>query len=242
MTSVVIERHLFFRSPTGGHLRWTEFSPKEAHVHRFECGCTANAKTLSSGVPESMRQSVTVSDGDAGLSLGTGWLTFGKLGGKDHAYFRFNPVERSVSIEITMPGHGLVDCFFADLYYGSSIDTSSFMNGHSSTSLDLSDVSEKHWLHACRWGKERKQLLSSPSEAILLSAAYDLHEHIQLASGGYVADLSSPVDVLRSLVEADSVLLGYFQALRDLLTPIAVDIRSTEIFRLAVVLDQEVSK
>lgn len=240
--SVVIERHLFFRSPSGGNLRWTEFSPKEAHVHHLECCCTKNAKDLPPGVPKSVQQTVTVSDGDAWLSLGSGWLTFGKLGAKDHAYFRFNPLERSVDIEITLPGHGSVDCFFAHLYYGSSVDTSTLMNGHSPTRLDLLDVAERHWLHACLWGKEGKRLLSSPSEVAILDLAYGLHERIQLASADYVADLSSPVDDLRSLVEIDSILLEHFMVLRDLLAPIAADIRSTEIFKLTVELDREVGK
>jgi hypothetical protein len=240
--SVVVERYSFFQRPGGGLARWTETSPIEAHIHHFECGCTTNAKTRPLGEPKSVQQTVTVSAGDAALSLGTGWLTFKKAGWEDHKYFMFNPSERSMKIEIMLPGYGLVDCFFAHLYYGSSVDTSMLMNGHSPTRLDLSDVAGKHWLHACCLGKEVKRHLSSPAETALLDAAYGLHERIQLTSARYVADLSSPVDVLREHVEADPALLADFLALRDLLGPIAADIRSTEIFKLTSDLDREVDR
>ncbi len=246
MVTVTVERHMFFRRPGGGHLRWTETSPKappeKKHTHHFECNCTSNTEDRPSGDPESIRQSVTLSDRGADLPVGSGWLTFGKLGSKDHAYFMFDLTQKHLGVEITLPGHGPVDCFFASLYYGIPADTSRFMNGHAPTTLDLSGVADRHWMRACFWGKESMRTMSSPSEMTLLDQAYDLHERIQRASVAYVGDLSSSVDGLRVRAEADSALLRDFVALRDLMAPVVAEVRSTEIFKLASEIDEEIQK
>jgi hypothetical protein len=224
-------------------LRWIETSPPHEHdLH--ECNCTKNAKERPSGEPKTIQQTVTLSTVECSLYLGMNWLTFGKLGGEDHTYFRFHSRERSVRIEMTLPGppQGLVNAFFANLYHGNAIDTSCFINGHSPTSLDLSDLGEKYWLHACWWGQEGVRLLSDKSEMELWNKAFTLYERIRQISEPLLFDHVSSVDDVRDHLETKADLLLDFETLRDVLLPLVTDMRSSELFRLGNELDQEVER
>jgi hypothetical protein len=175
MNEISVTRYSFFKGETQT-LRFAEHAPPKEECDHPICNCTRHVAERPAGEPLQVTQSIVMTK-DAPykkteFDLSTGWLTFhwdiapedkGKCMSKwrrededEHAYFMFNTKQRSVRIEMAMPGYKTVDCFFANLYMGNEIDISRFYNGHSpSTVVDLSKISAGDvWLHENGFGTE----------------------------------------------------------------------------------------
>jgi hypothetical protein len=182
---------------SGRNFRFTEHAPPKAECDHPICHCTANVCVRPAGEPSSVNQYIYLTPLQLGklrteFDLSNGWLTFRwditpeeikrciyeRESDKHdpHAYFMFHPGQRSVNIEMMVPGYGLTDYFFADLYMGKKIDTSKFINGHSPSDkvnlsgsahqLSLSPISDEDlWLYRCGWGVEAMRFLSAGEEA-----------------------------------------------------------------------------
>lgn len=232
--TVKVKRHSFFDAPEGGHLRWTESAPP-GPPHGFECGCTKNAHVRPPGSPTQVNQQIEVGDERGTYELRGDWLTFGRRTARDpHSYFIFRPNERSIQIEITLPGYKYADHFFANLYWGRDIDTSRFMNGHAPTRLDVGREvrHDDLWVHECCWGKEALKVLRDPQELQLWRHAHDLVTEIRLSSIPLM-DKTVPVEQIREAALLDQRLLGNVKALMDLLEPVHLNVRATELFSAA---------
>lgn len=234
---IAVERFSFFDVQGGHHLRYVEHSPPEFHRDHAECGCTKNVSSRPSGRPSNVHQEFYVDDPAYCHQLSRRWLTFGATNGA-HAYFMFGGArsisESSVKIEITMPGHGLTDCFFGSLYLGNRIDVSRFVNGHSPSEIvKLDEIApDQLWVHDCNWGREAIRHLPDDQEAVAWRNVFALVRKIDEQVMPLIADLESSVDALRARLEANDKLVMAAYRLKDRLSTIIVNFRESELFHI----------
>lgn len=230
--NVSVERYLFFPRSDGGHLRWAETHPHRDHAEGMVCSCTSNAETRPKGAPSESQQTVTILGDNVCLDLreDSFWIVFGKRH-KDHRYFIFNLNQPSVTVE-ALEGHGVTEYFNAHLFFGLDIDTSTLMNGHSPTRLNLSSVTGQYWLHECSWGKEGLRVLTSEPEIALWNRAFELRDKIYSEAKPYLLDKTGEVANIHQWVSTDKKLLEAVNELFALLQPMALNLPDTELFKL----------
>ena len=186
MSELQVTRYSFFKGDTQT-LRFAEHAPPKDECNHPICNCTRHVAERPAGEPHQVTQSIILTK-DAPykkteFDLSTGWLTFRwDLSPEDekkcvstwrrededhHAYFMFNHKQRSVRIEIAVPGYPPGDYIFPHLYMGNQIDISTFFNGHSpSTVVDLSKLStEDVWIHENGFGTEAILIYDDNDEA-----------------------------------------------------------------------------
>ena len=211
-----VYRHLFFTKNFSPTLRFTEHAPPKEEYDHAICNCTKHVAERPKGEPRQISFGIQLAGEDVEFGLINGWLTFNwEMAPKDkiklvypfdrdntkqHAYFMFNPKERSVSIEITMPGVGNVDCFFAHLYMGNKIDISRFFNGHSQSKIvDLSKIpDEAIWLHCCNYIGERIEFIESAESQAWRDMLIRMEQLFQLMSK-YEVSLVPVEDILQEV-------------------------------------------
>lgn len=233
---ISVERSSFYQRLGSHTLRWTESAPPRQHQH-LECGCTKNAEARPDEEPDEIKQGLEIREGDAIYVLTSDWLVFENFARAPHGYFRFNPKQYSIKIEVVRSDD---DVHFADLFYGNEIDTSRFMNGSWPTKLDLDHVAHKLWLHGCHWGEEAIRLLPQEiPEHNLWIEAMTIYRHINRLGASYCADLVTPVEELRQKVQGDEKLLQEVRELTKLLRPIYDNYEKTAVCCLQAEIDQE---
>lgn len=170
---IEVKRYSFFKSSEGNNLRYTECSPfVECEDHQI-CNCTKNVKIKPEGAPFQISTSVSLSsdiDGkemileknDRNYNYTIKWDD--KELERPHAYF-FH-LKDGFKIEISKKGYGLVDCFFGNLYFGNTVDTSKLMNGHAPSKLTgLSFLKPQDvWVYDCCWGNEAAKIFEDSEE------------------------------------------------------------------------------
>ena len=236
--NIYVERHSFYRSKTGHALRFTDVSPESARKQYMECGCTKTAHERPEGNPDSFSAGYHLDTEDTECNLGGGWLTFWtppeKERKKGHAYFMFGGSQSSLRIEITMEGYRYADCFFAKLFLGNQIDTSTLINGHMPSHIDLSKVRpETLWMQGDCWGDEEIRVMEDSKEIALWTDAMTLFTRIHKAMEPFRTDTTTSVDLLRERLESDYSLRADVARLRELLAPVVENPKGTEMFRLS---------
>ena len=164
-------------------------------------------------------------------------------GDEDHAYFRFDDRERSVSVEVTSPGFGLIGVALTSVHLGNRIDTSRFFNGHSpSRVVDLGGIAtDQVWIHG-HPHEDAMRLLDDPGETAALREVFQRAGEVRRLARPHVLAQAAPVDAVRVAVEADHALAGEATELRRLPRPFALAIEGTELFRRAGEIEAEAEK
>ena len=233
-----VERYSFYEDPTSHQtLRYSEVAPPDPHEHEGAiCGCTRAVLTKPVLIPREVKQRLNFISPMFEFPINTGQVTFGRLGDPaGHAYFWFRlPRETSIQIEITLPGYGVNNHFFATLMKGNACDSSRLFNGHSpSRAFDFTKMHpDMLYVYSCGiGGREALKLLQTP-ETSLWNSAFRLVAQAQERTRLLSQDCMSPVDWLRLQLEADPHLREAILATRELLAPVAANLRDTELFRL----------
>ena len=234
-----------------------------AHQHGFECGCTQDLSERPAKAPESIRQEIRISWDDCVIALedevAEPWVTFRKAkdteswiahrqaGGaevdEDHAYIRFSSQQDEAKIEVTSPGFGLIGCVLIDLFLGNQIDISRLYNGHSlSRIVDLSKIMpDQVWIHTSM-PKEAMRRVKDAEEMTAIRGAFQLAREIRLLARMYLTEQTISVDDIRNAIEHDGRLLTAATNLRQSLSPFALDVENTELFRLAQEMEAEMTR
>lgn len=172
-----IERHEFFRTPDGRHLRYTSHWPEgTCGAPVFECGCTKTAAERPKGDPEDVQtiveyrgtidgMRVVYSSWFGGLSLYPGGAETSR---ENHMYAWVDgnrvQVEVGVGWEPRITDREWLDqLLLSHVYVGPPAPKhlATMYNGHSPTRLDLSEIGPNSvWMHRCNWGHERMEKLS----------------------------------------------------------------------------------
>jgi hypothetical protein len=259
--NVKVVRYNFFRQERGPILRFTEHSPAcEEHDHQI-CNCTKNVKERPEGVPSSVNQNILLENKDneliksfsgitAEFSLSSLETTFrweldeaikdglcedSPVTKKAQAYFYFNrnEINNHISVTITLPGYGNVDCFFGHVFFGNDVDTSRLMNGHApSRIIDLSKIKPNQiWVHDCNWGGEAVEFLKENEEFNLWWEIKNKVDNIKKMSEPFVNDKDISVDELRLRVEFNKELLTEVEAVIEKYKIILLNLKNTELFR-----------
>jgi hypothetical protein len=235
----MVERYSFYEDPDSGQtLRFAEVAPPDPHEHEGQiCGCTRAVATKPSTIHREVKQRLSFVSPGFEFPINTGQVTFGRLGDPaGHAYFWFRlPKEPSIQIEITLPGYGRSDHFFATLMKGNQCDSSQLFNGHSPSRVyDFSKIDpDALYLYSCGvGGREALRFFETPGEVALWNGAFEqvkiAQERVRLLS----EDCMSPADWLRVQLEQDPLLREATLATRELLAPVAANLRDTELFKL----------
>jgi hypothetical protein len=167
-----------------------------------------------------------------------------------HAYFMFHPAQRSVKIQVMVPGYGLTDYFFADLYMGNQIDVSKFINGHSASEmvnlsgtahkLSLSPItSEDLWLHKCNWGVEAMRVFGDSEEARAWRDAIIRMERLHQLMSKYRSKetFSWPIEDIREDVRANLEIFEIASRVANYCEQVVFELQTTHLFRLQQELD-----
>jgi len=234
-----VERYSFYEDPESGQtLRFAEVAPPDPHEHEGQiCGCTRAVAIKPPAIPHEVKQRLHFLSPGFDFPINSGQVTFGQLGDPaGHAYFWFRlPRETSIQIEITLPGYGVNNHFFATLMKGNRIDGSRLFNGHSpSRVFDPAKVApDALYLHGSRGGggREAVRYFETP-EVDLWNEAFRLVSVAQSRAYLLAEDCMSPVDWLRLQLEQDPHLREAVLATRELLAPVAANLRETELFHL----------
>lgn len=240
--NVTVERHSFFKSPEGDHLRYTERSPQCPEEDHQICNCTKNVKDRPLGEPESVSQDIILTDTLENMtveySLKKQEFTFRWEGPipRSHAYFWFNDdrcPSRRLYVEVTVPGYGLVDHFFGHIFFGNDIDTSKLLNGHSPSKLiDLTSIkSDQVWAHVCHWGAEAIEMFTEENETYVLWQIKSALDGIKKATDSYLLDKAILVDELRLRVEQEVGVILQTHTIVLELKSIIDNLKSTELYR-----------
>jgi len=254
-----VTRYSFFKT-IEGTLRFTEHVPPKAECDHPICNCTKNVSTRPIGTPSEVTQSIRLTPLQLGrlsteFGLENGWLTFRwEMTPEDiakciydadrrdpHAYFMFNPNQRSVRLEIMVPGYGLTDYFFADLYLGNEIDVSRFINGHSPSKIvNLAGCSHTDlWLHKCNWGVERVRVLSN-GEADAWRDTFSLMEKLNHLMKKYKgAAIHWPIEDVWADVNSNLEIFETAHRVADFCEQIVLELPTTQLFHLQREIDQE---
>lgn len=251
---IKVSRHLFFKKPGSKTLSYEESAP--APEHKCEdhdvCGCTRAVSERPEGEPESVKQSLRF-DGEQdfppyfwSFELTSPWLTLrwekdektGKVKADPHAYLTFG--RNSLHVEYVEPYKITADiddfsdhAFFADMYLGNDVDTSTMMNGHSpSRIVDLSKIKKDAlWLHHCAWGNEAMAFMEG-AETVLWKGLFEWNDQIQRIIRPFKTDFLTPVEELRSKLERPE-LIEYVDAIRDMGCQTLRCFRKTDAFRIS---------
>lgn len=248
---ISVVRYSFFNTPKGT-LRYAEHSPATFCEEKQICNCTRSVAERPAGKPSAVQQYIEIRQ-DLGdyrfeLRLGHGapWFTFRWRGPEEgwtykaeperaHAYFTsdVNHARNLLHAEITVPGYGLVDHFFGDVFFGNKVDTSTLMNGHSpSKVIDLAKIPENQvWTHACNWGKEAITPFKECEETNRWRAIKKEVDAMAVKAAEYNRDLASTVDGIRLQVMDDEALLGRVLLARDWFASILRNLKKTEMWR-----------
>ena len=242
-TNISVKRRNFYHGPNQS-LLFREDSPPEDHEHKHTgCNCTKMVSTKPEGKPDTQDQEFYFLSEGFEFPLTSGAVTFGRLGDPDgHAYFWYRlPKETTIQVEITLPGYGLVDHFFATVLKGNKIDGSRLYMGHSSSKIfDPSKVDPNAiYVYGSGFGPEALRYFEDPKEIALWNETFRLVSFVQSRVAAYAEDYTTPVDVIRSRLEEDQSLLDACVATRELLAPIVTNLRKTELFRVGDEVDQE---
>ena len=244
------------------HLNYREHSPEKQCKDHSICNCTKVVCTQPEDKPSRITQTISIEEKisvfDSEFDISRLWFTFlwgevytdkGLLDPDDdfnpkkqrnHAYFIFG--QNKVKMEIHIANYGNVNYCFINLYRGNKVDISCFMNGWMpSRIVDLNKIKgTDFWLHDCNFGKEAIRFLYSENtkteyseEADRWNDIFNLVESIKQKSEIYNLDYTSNVYNLREKVESDVDLLKKLDSLRELLSYIVINIRSTELFKLS---------
>ena len=234
-----VERYSFYEDPDSGQsLRYAEVAPPDPHEHEGQiCGCTRAVATKPTAIPHEVKQRLNFVSPMFEFPINTGQVTFGRLGDPaGHAYFWFRlPRETSIQIEITLPGYGVNNHFFATLMKGNQCDGSRLFNGHSpSRVFDPAKVGpDALYLHGSRgWGGEAVRYFKTTPEITLWNEAFRLVAQAQERTRLLSEDCMSPVEALRLQLEQDPHLREAVLQTRELLAPVAANLRETELFKL----------
>ena len=239
-----VERHNFFHQKAAQTLRFSEHAPPVTECDHPICNCTKNVAQRPEGEPNQITQEITlilpeIEDLKPDFRLSKNWLTF--RWADQYAYFIFNPKETSLQIKIPIPNYSLTDRFFANLFLGNKIDTSTLYNGHSpSKVINLSKLDEKLWLHECDWGREAVRIFGESEESkSVWRCSFILSDKIKQLSSKYVQILNQPVEEIYRSINEDTELMEMISFLVSTLAPIVMSIRTTELFKLAEEIREE---
>ena len=241
---VAVIRHSFYHSHSAGqqHLRFDEHTPTAQH-DAPGCCCTRPVSSRPEGRPDEIQQHILIEGAVEGMLCDVHlvepsfkfWSTRRPLSPLDHpahASFRF---ERDVlHASLPLPGYGLTDHFFATLYRGNKIDTSTLMNGHApSRVVDLRTIGPNQlWLHDCSWGNEAIRMMPEGREADTWRRLMDMASDVRCAALLYADQKHLDVHALRDLVAKDEQLLNTIQFMRHSLGSVARLPTDTTLFRL----------
>ena len=234
-----VSRYEYYR-PSGGNLTYEESYPPCEEKEGPLCGCTHKVIARPEGVPTGTAQYVRVNCavGEMRLDVELSQMDFIFHWGntQDHAFFFFR--KDSVRIEITLPGHGYVDCFFGKLYMGNDVDISRLMNGHSpSKIIKLNEIGPNQlWMHDCSWGREAMEiLLNTPETQRWRDVFYTIRE-LRINSTHYM-DQSVPVKDHHDRLLQDSSIMADVRNVTLFLKDFIEQIKGTEIFNCSVRID-----
>lgn len=267
MLSIEVVRYSFFRPPghRGRNLRFTERSPEGPCEEGRLCNCTEAVRERPVGEPYEVQQEILAKGthpnglrarhrlagsyapefyfewGDALVlaSSREGHVTARKMPGREnHAAFIFGRQANALKVEITLPGYGLVDCFFGRLYFGPNVDTSKLMNGHSpSRIVRTSEIGPRQlWVHECRWGAEAMAVLPDSTE---VDFWWNVKGRVDAITEGVKADPKASPDEVRRMVQSKPNLLRLVDQVNRLLGSVVRKLKSTELFRECDKIDRE---
>jgi hypothetical protein len=159
-----------------------------------------------------------------------------------HAYFIFSERDH-VRMEMTLPGYGLTDHFFADVRIGREADLSRILDGHSpSRVVDLRNLrADDVWVHASNYGREAMRFLPHDGEeAESWREIFGEALWISRLARPYGIDHFSPIgDVFaRALFDDALVQAAYHQAER--LARVAGGLRGTSLYGAQDDIDREI--
>jgi hypothetical protein len=266
MSKLSATRYSFFKGETQT-LRFAEHVPPKEECDHPICNCTRNVEIRPAGDPLQVTQSVTLTkDEKTEFNLSSGWLTFrwdikpedkSKCVSKwrrededEHAYFMFNPKQRSVKIEMAVPGYKTGDYFLANLYMGNDIDISRFYNGHSpSTVVDLSKISAGDvWLHENGFGTEAMLFFDDNEEARAWRHALAKMEQLAELMAPYQIENHpltgktltwSVEDVLREVQENKEIAIVAESIIEHCSSLVSI-FQTTDLFKLQQKIDQKI--
>lgn len=267
-------RHSFWNYRNSQTLRFTEHAPPKAECDHSICNCTRNVAERPTGEPSSVNQLIELIPPQLHLRsefrLHNGWLTFRwdltpeaaercifndqhiLINQEPHAYFMFHPEQRSVKIQVMVPGYGLTDYFFADLYLGKKIDVSRFINGHSPskivnlsgdahklTNLPISE--ENLWLHRCNWGVEEMRVFEDGEEARSWMEVILLMERLNQLTAKYQTKetFNWPIEDVRKDVITNLEISKIAIRVATYCEQVVLDLPTTHLFKLQHEIDQK---
>ncbi len=265
--SVRTERYSFYRIPNGT-LRFAEHSPETFHPDKQLCNCTKNVSERPSGKPDSIQQYIKfeqnlgrytfeLSLDDRGFPWFKFWWKAPAIGwkfkdtlrdksGMSQAYFMsdVNDYKGNIKVQVDIPGYGLTDCFFGNVYFGNKVDISTLMNGHSpSRIIDLQKIPDDQvWAHGCNWGREAMIPFSECPETDRWRHVKEEIDTISRRAAAYNQDLVSTVDGLRLQVWDDSPMINRVVLARDWFVHVLDNLNDTEMFRVCAEIDQRIEK
>jgi len=160
-----------------------------------------------------------------------------------HAYFMFGFGDGPLRIEITLPGYGLTDVLFANVYIGNQIDTTRMMNGHApSRIVDLSKIGpDDVWVHESSWGLEAMRTLP-PSDAKLFREMNDDMKALRERIRPYALDMvegAASVEEVRRRVMEDETTMRFAQKNIEPLAELLLNLPKTELYKAVLSVDRE---
>jgi hypothetical protein len=252
-------------------LRFVEHAPADVHETDHDvCGCTRNVIERPSGKPHEVRPVIVLharrDPFTIEFDLTSQWLTFkfdeplpavqdaahpanrkmrshfhGIKKPDPHAYFMFG--ENKLNIEIALDGYGLTDCFFAHVFIGNKVDTSTMMNGHSpSRIVDLSKIgADDVWVHDCICGPEAMRILPSICTNLYRTMNEDMNA-MRTRIRPYALDLMGEVSV--SVTETrkrlmNDVTMYLAQKNLEALSEFLLNLPTQELYKAVLSLNRE---
>ena len=260
-------------------LRFVEHAPADVHETEHDiCGCTQNVAERPKGRPATVQPEIVLyarrPPFDINFDLTSLWLTLRldqplpRVEGASvpmrqelrdafhgfevipHAYFIFS--ERKVDIEITLPGYGLTDCFFAHVFVGNRHDTTCLMNGHSQSRIvDLAKLAfDDVWVHECSVGDEVMRILPKlkPSPSMTHQSFYSelvedmsqLRDFVRPHAQAIVVG-DSPAAVLERLLK-DQRTMWLAQKHIGALCDLVLDLPKRDLYEAVLSMDRELWK
>lgn len=169
------------------------------------------------------------------------WITRRRAGDdeadEDHAYVIFDGQQEKAKIEVGSPGFGLIGYVMLDLFLGNRVDISRLYNGHSpSRVVDLSKIApDQVWIYM----DEMMRILGDAEEITAARTAFRLAREVRRLARPHLMARHTSVDDVRNAVESDDALLASATDVRRVLSRFALDIESTDLFRLAKEMEAE---